>query len=97
MTVLTLTSNELGQLCDWSGARQGGYGHSVPCPDGGSAGPYADRMTCVDDVDFYSASCPTLTVGDYEDCINDLAADACGIATNDGCAALRACLAQQGP
>ena len=92
MTVITLTPTELGQLCDWSATRQGGYGHTVPCPDAGSSGPYDDRTTCVESIDAYSRYCAALTVGDYEDCINDLAAEACSIATNDGCTALRACL-----
>ena len=89
----SLTLTQLAALCDWSAGRQGGYGHVVQCGDGGSAGPYQDQMACVENVDFYSASCPTLTVGDSENCINALAVDPCSVATNDGCAALRQCLA----
>src|SRR5262245_54960750 len=94
--VLELTSQELGRLCDWSADKLGGYGNKVQCTDAVSFGPYDDQATCVGSVDSFSPSCPELTVGDYEDCMNALEPDPCAFVLTDGpagCAALKACIA----
>jgi len=36
--------------------------------------------------------CPTLTVGDLEDCANATGSDLCAFSTAAGCAAARTCL-----
>jgi hypothetical protein len=74
------------QLCDWTNEVLGGYGRTVACP----ASPRAtdrDQAYCISGL----ASCPTLTVGDIEDCTLAQGADICKYFTTNACAALRAC------
>jgi hypothetical protein len=40
---------------------------------------------------FIGESCPTLTVGDVEDCANAVGSDLCVLPTAPGCAAINAC------
>jgi hypothetical protein len=87
----TLDANETGILCDWSNAKQGGYGRNVSCPDGPGT---TDRSkeSCVSGIPLYASLCPTLTVGDVEDCDNAIGTDLCAFYTAAACANVRACV-----
>jgi hypothetical protein len=51
-----------------------------------------DKATCVSAVPVVGGRCPTLTVGDLEDCANVTQPDQCSFDTQPGCANLRACI-----
>jgi hypothetical protein len=91
-TLSSLTPAQAGVLCDWENAKQGGYGRSVSCPDGGMQTTDTDRASCVSAAQPIGADCPTLTVGDVEDCANAIGTDLCSLATQPACAAFNACV-----
>ena len=63
-----LSDDEKKMVCDFAAAKLGGYGHSVDCGDGSTLdAPYANQAECLADA---PANC-TLTVSQYEQCIND--------------------------
>jgi hypothetical protein len=95
-TVASLTPQQAGTLCDWTNARQGGYGRDVTCSNGSSEGTDPDKQSCVESIPYIGTACPTLTVADIEDCANAIGSDVCMIATAAGCANLRQCLASVG-
>jgi hypothetical protein len=91
-TVGSLDSSQAATLCDWENAKQGGYGRSVSCPDGSTQTTDANRAYCVSAVPYFATYCPTLTVGEVEDCANALGTNICNIATEPACAPVAACL-----
>jgi len=91
-TVKSLSSAQAATLCDWQSAKQGGYGRSVNCADGSMQTTDPDKATCVSAVSVVGGLCPTLTVGDIEDCANASKTDLCSFDTQAGCANLRACI-----
>lgn len=94
-TVASLSTAAAGTLCDWNNEKQGGYGRTMSCSDGTTQTTDTDKTTCIDGVPQTGAACPTLTVGDVEDCANAIGSDLCAIATAAGCANVNACLASQ--
>jgi len=91
-TVKSLTSAQATTLCDWQTAKQGGYGRSVTCADGSMQSTDPDQATCVSAVSLVGSLCPTLTVGDVEDCADASQTDLCSFDTQAGCAKVRACI-----
>jgi hypothetical protein len=51
----------------------------------------ATWASCVQALPFVGSLCPTLTVGDVEDCADAIGADLCAISTAPACANLRRC------
>ena len=94
-TVASLSTAQAGTLCDWNNEKQGGYGRTTSCSDGTTQTTDADKTTCVDGVPQIGAACPTLNVGDVEDCSNAIGSDLCAISTAAGCANVNVCLASQ--
>jgi hypothetical protein len=80
----SLDTPQAGTLCDWANAKQGGYGRSVMCPDGSEQTTDDDKATCVQTAPLFADFCPTLTVGDVEDCVNAIGTDLCALATASG-------------
>jgi hypothetical protein len=64
--VASISSSELGALCDWANARLGGYGRTETCNDGRSFHTFASQAECV--AHPFPMTC-NATVGQYEDCI----------------------------
>jgi len=91
-TVKSLTPAQAGTLCDWQSGKQGGYGRSVDCADGSTQTTDPDKTMCVSAVSAVGSLCPTLTVGDVEDCANASQTDLCSFETQAGCANVRACI-----
>lgn len=91
-TVGSLDGSQAATLCDWENAKQGGYGRSVTCPDGSTQTTDPDRATCVSQAPYFSTYCPTLTVGDLEDCANALGTNICNVATEPACGPVATCL-----
>ena len=91
-TVASLTQTEFGTLCDWTNAKQGGYGRSMMCSDGSEETTDADKAYCVAAFPLVAQYCPTLTVADLEDCANATGTNLCAYPTAAGCANARACL-----
>jgi hypothetical protein len=91
-TVGSLSSTDAATLCDWLNAGQGGYGRMVTCSGGTTRTTDADQATCVAGSHAAQTACPTLTVGDTEDCVNAIGSDLCAISTASACAAVSACL-----
>jgi hypothetical protein len=48
--------------------------------------------SCIDSVPYVGALCPTLIVGDIEDCANATGTDLCALTTAAACAAFRQCM-----
>lgn len=94
-TLASLTTAQDGTLCDWLNERQGGYGQSVSCPGGSHADTDTNQSSCVASVPGGAAACPTLTVGDVEDCANAIGTNICEMPTAAGCTNVNACLASQ--
>jgi len=88
-----LTTAQAGTECDYVNDKQGGYGRSVTCADGSTQTTDPDKASCMKDVPGAGASCPTLTVGDLEDCANAVGTNLCSLPTASACAAFNACLA----
>jgi len=91
-TLASLTSQQAATLCDWSNAKQGGYGREATCSDGSLQETDSDKQSCVESVPYVGALCPTLTVGDIEDCANATGTDLCALTTAAACAAFRQCM-----
>jgi len=89
---MSLTTAQAGVLCDWQSTRQGGYGRSTTCSDGTTQTTDPDKSSCVSGAAVIGGLCPTLTVGDAEDCANATLLDLCSLATQPGCAQVNACL-----
>jgi hypothetical protein len=90
-TVGSLTGAQAATLCDWLNARQGGYGQSVSCPDGSEADTDLSQSSCVASVPNVATGCPSLTVGNVEDCANAIGTNLCSMPTAAGCANVNAC------
>ena len=90
-TVGSLTPAQAGLLCDWTNAKQGGYGRVVNCPDGSQQTSDPDAATCVQSAGDFATYCPTVLVADVEDCANATGTDLCAFTTAAACANLRAC------
>ena len=91
----SLTTRQMGVLCDWINASFGGYGSIDSCDGGGSRHADTNQQACMGG--FGGAqSCPTLTVGALEDCINAVGGDMCRIITEPRCVALEGCPAGDG-
>jgi len=88
----SLTAAQRGTLCDWESGKQGGYGRMINCPDGSQQMSDPDKATCVQGISSLGALCPTLTVGDIEDCANAVGTDVCSEPTQAACAAFNTCL-----
>jgi hypothetical protein len=91
-TLGSLTSAQDSTLCDWENAKQGGYGRSVSCPDGSEDDTDLSQASCVASVPGFATGCPSLTVGDVEDCANAIGTNLCQMPTAAGCANVNACL-----
>jgi hypothetical protein len=91
-TVGSLTTAQAVVLCDWTNARQGGYGRNVTCTDGSTQTTDPNQADCVAGVPFFLSYCPTLTVGDAEDCTNAVLIDLCSLPNQAACANVNACL-----
>jgi hypothetical protein len=92
-TVASLNATQDATLCDWSNAKEGGYGRSFNCPDGGQMMSDPDQASCVGTIMLVGSSCPSLTVGDIEDCGNASGTNLCSVPTLAGCAVFNACVA----
>jgi hypothetical protein len=90
-TLATLDANETGILCDWSNAKQGGYGRNVSCSDGPGTTD-SSKGSCMSGIAIFGSMCATLTVGDVEDCANAIGTDLCAFYTAAACANVRACV-----
>jgi hypothetical protein len=64
--IMTLTTAELGQLCDWTADRFGGYGKEIKCSDG-TRSARESQAECLGDLN--AATCKA-TAGDVEACTN---------------------------
>lgn len=87
----SLNSSQAGTFCDWTNNKGGGYGRTATCADGSEEDTDPDKASCVTALPLVGAFCPTLTVGDAEDCANAIGADLCKRTTAAGCAAVNAC------
>jgi hypothetical protein len=90
-TLGNLTAAQAGQICDWGDNKEGGYGQTVTCPDGSTVSNDVDRATCASMLTAVGSSCPALTVGDIEDCLNAIGTDLCALETNPECDRFRSC------
>jgi hypothetical protein len=91
-TIASLTPAQAGTLCDWLAARSGGYGRTESCPDGSTQATPPNHGACVDDLPYPGAVCPTLTVGDVEDCANTIGSALCNLTDAPACSKYAACL-----
>jgi hypothetical protein len=87
-----LTPSQAGTFCDWTNEKQGGYGRSVTCADGSQQHSDVDKATCVSVIPQFATICPTLTVGDAEDCLNAIGRDQCKVSTDLACTNVHNCL-----
>ena len=92
----SLSPSDAGILCDWTNAKQGGYGRAVSCADGTQQGTDPDKTSCVQSVGDYGGSCPTLTVADVEDCADATGTNVCAFGTTAACDKLAACFTSLG-
>jgi hypothetical protein len=96
ITVVSLTADQGAQLCDWINGAEGGYDRTVDC---GSAGPLAtdkNQAACVGGLPDLQLACPSLTVGQVEDCAAAEGMDLCKFDTEPACAPLRLCACDPG-
>lgn len=91
----SLSPTDAAKLCDWTNQLRGGYARTVACAsDASNAMTDSDQGACLASGPFGSATCPTLTVGDVEDCVNATGGDICQTRTVAGCAAINSrCIA----
>ena len=87
-----LSEGELATHCDWLAKRQGGYGRSETCPDGSEQTTNTDQKDCTAGAAFVAIYCPDLTVGDADDCVNEVLTDLCKFDTAAGCVNVKRCL-----
>lgn len=83
---------EIGEFCDWSAARMGGYGFEQMCAGSTTVRVHRSREDCVASTRRGAAepAC-TATVADFESCLDALGGDACRIVTESECAFLLTC------
>jgi hypothetical protein len=93
--IASLTDAQINTLCDALAMPAGGYGKSQSCGDAGTQSDGTNQADCFMLLRAFGSICPTVTVGDKEDCANDIKTDLCAFETKAGCAAIRACLADQ--
>jgi hypothetical protein len=89
--VLSLAGQQAARFCDWINAAQGGYGRTMDC---GSQGPIAtnkNQADCLSGLPDLQVLCPTLTVGQVEDCTLAQGPNLCAYLTLGACAPLRMC------
>jgi hypothetical protein len=86
--VVSLTSSQLGSLCDWVAASLGGYGSADNCDGGGSQEADSSQQDCVSKA---FGGCPSLTVGAVEDCVNAIGGNLCRTDTTPACIAAEQC------
>jgi len=81
--VKSLPETDEKTLCDWTAGRIGGWNRTITCSDGAFLKTAADEATCISKATASAAmsGCSTLTVNDFEDCVNDFV---------DGCSSLPA-------
>jgi hypothetical protein len=91
--IASLTDAQVATLCDALAVPAGGYGKSQQCGDAGTQSDGANQADCVAQIRTLGSICPTVTVGDSEDCANSEGTNLCSFETASGCAAIRACLA----
>jgi len=89
-TVPSLNAQQMAALCDWVNASLGGYGSIDNCDGGGSRHADSTQQSCISGLsDFYA--CPSVTVGEVEDCINAARGDLCLVDTLPVCAPIAGC------
>jgi hypothetical protein len=86
-----LTPDQAKAVCDYSNAKQGGYGRKMTCSDGLDYDTHSDQAFCITQLPGLGSVCNDLTVGDIEGCADATGADLCKAATAPGCAALEDC------
>jgi hypothetical protein len=86
-----LSTSQVTSLCDYLAATQGGYGRSVTCPAGDTQTTDTSQSECVTSSAQVASLCPTLTVGDAEDCAVAVGTNLCDFDTASACAPVRAC------
>jgi hypothetical protein len=80
--VASLTSAQLGELCDWWIAQLGGYDASYSCGGPETIVNPSNQAQCIADISYNSAC--TLTVQEFENCISaELPSHACDRPGND--------------
>jgi hypothetical protein len=89
-TVPSLNAQQMAALCDWVNASLGGYGSIDNCDGGGSRHADSTQQSCVSGLGDFNA-CPSVTVGEVEDCINAAHGDLCLTDTLPVCAAIAGC------
>ncbi len=83
-----LSTAEVSQLCSWGVAAAGGPGVTATCPEGDATTQTVAE--CEASVGAVPGGC-TATVGEIEDCMQAMGADACALYSAPACQALIAC------
>jgi len=86
-----LSTSQVTSLCDYLAATQGGYGRSVTCPAGDTQTTDDSQSACVSSSAQVAALCPTLTVGETEECAAAVGTNLCDFDTASACAPVRNC------
>lgn len=86
-----LTSTQAAALCDWTNAKQGGYGRLQTCPSGLVQSTSSSTLGCVNSTSALGGRCLSLTVGGVEDCANATGTDLCKLETAPECLAVATC------
>lgn len=89
-TVPSLNAQQMAALCDWVNASLGGYGSIDNCDGGGSRHADSTQQSCVSGLSDFQA-CPSVTVGEVDDCINAAHGDLCLVDTLPVCAPIAGC------
>ena len=90
-TLGQLSPSQQASLCDYLANVQGGYGRSVTCPAGDMQDTDPSQAACLQSAPVAAAACPTLTVGDAEDCAAASGTNLCGFDTEPACGPVRDC------
>jgi hypothetical protein len=70
-----LDEAERQKLCDWTAARSvGGYDASIICESGLVVSSFIGQQACLD---AFLGACSTVTVTDWEQCVDKVATDPC--------------------
>jgi hypothetical protein len=93
-TLGQLSASQQASLCDYVANVQGGYGRSMTCPGGDTQTTDQSQSYCLANFGGVAFACPTLTVGDAENCAAACATDLCAVDTAAACAAVRNCANQ---
>lgn len=92
-TLVALTSNERGTMCDFTACPFGAYGQSKSCGTGSKASGPESQSFCKSEAVW--TACGSVLVGEYEACQKKLNADPCKalhtFTTDPDCAPLKAC------